>query len=387
MNSVRYRPELGVLVAALTIIAIGMVTVSSSSMAVSDHSYNSVLYHTVAHAGRVFIGLCLAALTYFIGINSLRNISLVLLLFGLTLCYLVFVPGLSVEVNGAARWLDLGGLVFQPYDIFKLGCILYFAHVLDRYQRNDDISGIVVTFIIVCAATLCLLMQPDFGSLTLLLGVILITTFLVFGLTRYYLYFSLLVIGGAIWLILSEPYRLERVLTMLNPWSDRYGSGFQLVQAMVAEGSGGLSGVGLGQSIQKMLYLPEAHTDFTISVMAEETGMAGVMLVILLMVYLYLKLMFISYKLGKLQKLYESHVVFIAATFIFIQFVFNIGVNYGVLPTKGITLPFMAYGGTSIVSHIVMIGMVLSAARSLGNVPVLADTRRPAAHSNILVLR
>lgn len=376
-----------IIVITVTMVALGLVMVSSSSMAFSDHGNNGVFHYTSAHAARVVVGLVLAVVIYTIDIRALGKLSPVILLFGIFLSLLIFVPGLSVDVNGASRWLNIGGFVFQPYDAFKVSYILFLAYMLDRYHQTGDGRSILAPIVVLGITSVLLLMQPDFGSLSLLIGVVMVTAFVVIGLTRYYFLICILLIVTGSWFIVSEPYRLERVAMLMDPWSDRYGAGFQIIQALVAEGSGGITGVGLGQSIQKMLYLPEAHTDFTISVFAEEVGFVGVMLAISLSVYLYVLLMNLSRHLRDSQLLFESYLVFLVSNFIFLQFLFNVSVNYGIAPTKGITLPFMGYGGTSIVSHIVMIGLVLSASRSLLK-PVKNEWQGLNVNrSNILVVR
>jgi len=376
-----------IVIVASSLIALGMVMVSSSSMAFSDHDFNSVFHHTAAHGLRIAIGLLLALLVYVIGILRLKRFSLVLLLLGLILSFMIFIPGLSVDVNGATRWLRLGPVVFQPYDMFKLGYILFYAYVLDMYHKSGDSEGLFISYAVLCVASFVLLMQPDFGSLSLLIGVAMLTIFVVSGVTRYFLYAAILVVLASAWLIISEPYRIERVVMLFDPWSDRYGAGFQLIQALVAEGSGGVSGVGLGKSVQKMLYLPEAHTDFTISVFAEEMGLLGVMLTMLLTIYLYTLLMGLSLRLRNNDQYFECYVIFLVANFIFLQSLFNVGVNYGMFPTKGITLPFMGYGGTSIVSHIAMIGMVLASVRSAdGSVPIRNKFLSPTSRSSIIMV-
>jgi cell division protein FtsW len=349
-----------IFVTSLTMVALGLVMVSSSSMALSDHGYGSINYHTYAHLMRVMLGIVIAYIVSAVGIGVLRRLSPTLMLAGLILSALVFVPGLSVDVNGASRWLRLGPLVFQPYDLFKLGYILFFAYALDRYYKKQDYDGLRMSYAVLAIISLMLLSQPDFGSFSLLLSVMLLVLFLVSGINKHLIYGGLILVTGLVWLIISEPYRMKRIATLLDPWSDRYGSGFQLIQALIAEGSGEIAGIGLGKSIQKMLYLPEAHTDFTISIFAEEVGMVGVLAAMMLSVYLYILLMRLSFKLRNNEYLFEGYVAFLVANFIFIQFLFNVSVNYGLLPTKGITLPFMGYGGTSVVSHIVMIGMVMS---------------------------
>ncbi|TNF92308.1 MAG: cell division protein FtsW, partial [Gammaproteobacteria bacterium] len=216
-----------------------------------------------------------------------------------------------------------------------------------------------------CVASLSLLLQPDFGSFALMSAIALLMIFLISGFTPRLVLIVTVSFALAAYLVISEPYRLERVQMLFDPWRDRYGSGFQLIQALIAEGNGGMFGVGLGASIQKMLYLPEAHTDFTISILAEEAGMLGVLFVIFAGIYLYILLMNFSLMLLKRELRYESYTVFIIANMIFVQLLINIGVNYGVLPTKGVPLPFMGYGGTSVVVHLMLIGVVLSFFRVL----------------------
>ncbi|MCW8964631.1 MAG: putative lipid II flippase FtsW [Gammaproteobacteria bacterium] len=365
-----------IFIVALTMVAMGLVMVSSSSMALSDHGYGSMNYHTYAHLARICLGIFLAYIVSNIGIKTLRRFSPSLMMAGLVLSVLVFVPGLSVDVNGASRWLRLGPVVFQPYDLFKLGYILFFAYALDRFYVKRELDGLQLSAAVLVVISFMLLSQPDFGSFSLLVSTTLLIIVLVSGVTKKLIVAGMALAACLVWLVVSEPYRMKRIATLFDPWSDRYGSGFQLIQAMVAEGSGGIVGIGLGKSIQKMLYLPEAHTDFTISVFAEEVGMVGVLIAILLSMYLFVLLMRLSSRLRHHEYLFESYVVFLVANFIFIQFLFNIGVNYGLLPTKGITLPFMGYGGTSVVSHIIMIGMVMSL-RKMPLKDVSQSFRRP----------
>lgn len=354
-----------ILVVCLTMVAIGVVMVSSSSMAHSDYGYGSMYYHTVAHIVKVLIGIIAALLVYFSGIRLLQRFSPSLMMLGLLLSLLLFLPEFSVDVNGAVRWLKIGPIVFQPYDLFKLGFILFVAHAIERYQHTEENGELKLSIFVLAVSATLLLFQPDFGSFLLLISVMFLLLFLLKGITRQ-LMIGILVMGSAAtWLVASEPYRMKRVAILFDPWSDRYGSGFQLIQALIAEGNGGVWGVGLGQSIQKMLYLPEAHTDFTISVFSEEVGILGVLFVLTLIVYLYVLLTRLTFILRQRDMLFECYLVFLIAHFILIQSLFNVGVNYGLLPTKGITLPFMGYGGTSIISHIIMIGMVMSISRGL----------------------
>ncbi len=354
-----------ILVTGLTMLGIGLVMVSSASMALSDYSYGSMYHHTAAHLAKIVLGIGAAMVVYMFGIRSLQKFSPSLMMAGFFLSLLLFVPSLSVDVNGAVRWLKLGPLVFQPYDLFKLGYILFLAHALERYQKVNESDDLKTSITVLFIACVLLALQPDFGSFSLLVSVMLLMFFLIKGITRELIFIGTFILVAVVWLITSAPYRMRRVEIFFDPWSDRYGSGFQLIQAMVAEGSGSITGVGLGQSVQKMLYLPEAHTDFPVSIFAEETGLLGVFFVLVLITYLCLQLARLSFKLRQHEILFECYLVFLIASFIFIQSLFNIGVNYGLFPTNGITLPLMGYGGTSVVSHIIMIGMVMSISRGL----------------------
>jgi cell division protein FtsW len=346
---------------------IGIVMVASSSSAVSDNHYDAVMHHTVLHTIRVIIGIVLAAAIFLIKPNRLKQLSPVILIIGVTMLLLVFVPSIGITVNGATRWVYMGYFVFQPYEFFKFGFILFSAYFIEKYKNDGNNIYLLSIFFVYCLASASLLMQPDFGSFALMSAMALLMIFLVSGLTPRLALIILVALVVATYLIISEPYRLERVQILLDPWRDRYGSGFQLIQALIAEGNGGLFGVGLGASIQKMLYLPEAHTDFTISILAEEAGMLGVFFVIFAGIYLYILLMNFSLVLMKRDFRYESYTVFIIANMIFVQLLINIGVNYGVLPTKGVPLPFMGYGGTSVVVHLMLIGVVLSFFRTLSD--------------------
>ena len=354
-----------ILIASLTMLGLGLVMVSSASMALSDYSYGSMYYHTATHFMKIILGIGAAIVAYIFGVRWLQKLSPSLMMIGFFFSLLIFVPGLSVDVNGAVRWLKIGPLVFQPYDLFKMGYILFLAHALERYQKAGEASELGISIAVLFIVSVLLILQPDFGSFSLLMSVMLLIFFLLKGINRELLFIVSSLLVAFVWLIISAPYRMKRIETFFNPWSDRYGSGFQLIQAMVAEGSGGISGVGLGQSVQKMLYLPEAHTDFPLSIFAEETGLIGVLFVLALITYLCLQLTRLSFKLRQHEILFECYLVFLIAAFIFIQSFFNIGVNYGLLPTNGITLPLMGYGGTSVVSHIAMIGMVMSIGRDL----------------------
>ena len=353
-----------ILVTSITMLCIGLVMVSSASIALSDYRYDSMYYHTVTHFTKIILGISIAIIIYIFGIRLLQKFSLLLTIIGLFLSFLIFVPNLSVDVNGAVRWLKLGYLIFQPYDLFKLGYILYLSHALERYQKFNETNDLKISIAVLFIISILLIFQPDFGSFSLLVSVILLTFFLVKGITKEFLFFGTSVFIFFIWLIISSPYRMKRIEIFFDPWSDRYGSGFQLIQAMIAEGSGGITGVGLGQSVQKMLYLPEAHTDFPVSIFAEEIGFIGVLFILVLVIYIYIQLTYLSFKLKQYKVLFEYYLVFLISNFILIQSFLNIGVNYGLLPTKGITLPLMGYGGTSIVSHIVMISMIISIVRN-----------------------
>ena len=350
--------------AALLLASIGLVMVYSASIATAEASRytggNSAFF--LARQS-VFLGAALlaAALTFLVPVRFWQKGALWLFLAGLVLLVLVLIPGIGREVNGARRWLNLGVFNLQPSEFMKLAVVLYAADYTVRKQAvmKNFRKGLLPMLGVMLAVSWLLLREPDFGALV----VVAMTTFGILFLGgmsgRHFLaLFGMLGVGFAA-LVLSSPYRMQRIFGFMDPWADAFGKGYQLSHALIAFGRGEWLGVGLGASIEKLHYLPEAHTDFLLAVIAEELGLAGVALVIALFVWIVVR----AFAIGRQAALKERHFAALCAQGIGIwigfQTFINMGVNMGLLPTKGLTLPLMSFGGSGLLANCVALAILL----------------------------
>jgi cell division protein FtsW len=350
--------------AALLLVALGLVMVYSSSIAMAEASryagYNPA-YFLLRHG--VFLALSLAAATavFLVPSRVWQQGAPWLFFAGFVLLVLVLIPGVGREVNGARRWLNLGLATVQPSEIMKLAVVIYAADytvrkhaVLKNFRR-----GLLPMLCVMLTVAWLLLREPDFGAFV----VVAVTAFGILFLggmsgRHFSALLGMLAAGFAV-LVLSSPYRMQRIFGFMDPWSDAYGKGYQLSHALIAFGRGEWLGVGLGASIEKLHYLPEAHTDFLLAVIAEELGLAGVVLVIALFVWIVLR----AFAIGRQAAMRERHFHALVAQGIGIwigfQTLINMGVNMGLLPTKGLTLPLMSFGGSGLIVNCVAIAVLI----------------------------
>lgn len=343
------------------LIALGVLMVASSSLHIARHDFHNPWHFFLHHICFLGVGIFLAALVCFIPMERWRSSAIGLFLFGLFLLVLVLIPGLGRNVNGSIRWLNLGPLGFQVSEVMKLFFIIYIGDFLVRWQPSlaTEFKSFL-KFLIVFSLVGCLLLaEPDFGSLVVILVASGSMLFLAGSRLRYFvggLGGALLVLAG---LIYFEPYRMKRLIAFLHPWHHQFSSGYQLTQSLIAFGQGGIWGRGLGHGLQKLFYLPEAHTDFLFAVLAEELGLVGALAVVILFMCLIMRLFAIARMAFQKKAHYHGLVVYGIATWFAVQAMINIGVNTGVLPTKGLTLPLMSYGGSSIVISCIALAIVL----------------------------
>src|SRR5580700_8529264 len=348
------------LVLTLALLLLGLTMVTSASITIAGRDGEPFAFLT-RQLLLVLIGAAAAGLTFAIPTEKLERFALPLLLIALALLVIVLIPGLGHSVNGSRRWLRIAGLNFQVSEAARALALIYLASYAVRYEEDlrSGLSGVARPLGLLAAIALLLLLEPDFGA-----GCVLFLTgfgvlFLAGAQWRWILA-TLLCAGSAMWLLVRfSPYRLQRLLTFMDPWADPYHSGFQLTQSLIAIGRGGLFGVGLGASVQKLFYLPEAHTDFLFAVLAEELGLIGVVTTLAL----FLALVWRSFQIARLAA--DNGLKFpayLAAGFglwLGIQAFINIGVNMGVLPTKGLTLPLMSYGRSSLIVTLTWVGLLL----------------------------
>lgn len=349
---------------ALTLLALGLVMVASTSLSVAARSFDDPWHYVQRQAVFVAMGLGLAWLAVQVPLARWRQLSVPLMLGSLLLLALVLMPGLGRTVKGSTRWIDFGVFGFQVAEAAKFAVIVYVADYLVR--RHGEVRtewlGFLRPMAVVGVASGLLLLQPDFGAAVVLLAVALAMLFLGgVPLTRFFACGG--VAGGALTaLAVTSPYRLERITAFLDPWADPFDSGFQLTQSLMAIGSGGWTGVGLGASVQKLFYLPEAHTDFLFAIFAEETGLLGVLIVLGLYALLIGRSLQLVTRAAAANAPFAAHIAGGIGIWLTLQTVINIGVNMGLLPTKGLTLPLMSYGGSSTLMTCVAIALLVRVA-------------------------
>ena len=355
----RYDPWLLLIVIAIA--AFGVVMVASSSIAIGEDLEVGPFYFLVRHLMflALGIGLCIAVMRTELKTLERWPQALLLACFGLLL--LVFVPGLGRSVNGAHRWISLGVSNFQVVEAVKVIYIVWLASYLVRFRDEVNATWPAMLKPLGVAVLLVglLLLQPDFGSATMLLAVT--AGMLVLGGVHLPKMAAPVVIGLPVFAFVAilEPYRMRRITSFLDPWADQLGAGYQLSNALMAVGRGELFGVGLGGSIQKLSYLPEAHTDFIFAVIAEELGFVGVCLVVGLFAALVGRALWIGLKCVEMRRHFAGYCAFGVALMIGLQSMVSIGVNLGLLPTKGLTLPLVSSGGSSVMMTCVAIGLLL----------------------------
>ncbi|WP_419603281.1 putative lipid II flippase FtsW [Thiolapillus sp.] len=347
------------LLAVLALVGLGVVMVSSASLhlAGSGNPFHYLSKHLIA----LSLGTAAALITLQIPSNWWEKGSTWLYFLGLLLLVIVLIPGLGKTVNGATRWVAIGPFNLQTSEFMKLFMIFFMAGYLVRRQVEvaHTVWGVIKPLLLLSLAVVLLMAQPDFGTTVVLLATALGLLFLGGApLWQFGLLLLLAVLGGVV-LVITSPYRLERVTSFLNPWADPLDSGYQLSQALIAFGRGEWTGVGLGNGIQKQFYLPEAHTDFIMAVIGEEFGLVGTLTVIALFSIVVWRAFSIGAAAEAMQRRFAAYVAYGIGLWLGLQAFINVGVNVGMLPTKGLTLPFVSYGSNSMIIGCVAIAVLL----------------------------
>jgi cell division protein FtsW len=350
-----------ILLLYLVLICLGLVMVTSASIGIADQNTGDPFFYAKRQFLRILLSLALLWLACRIPLQFWRRTGMALMLGSIILLAIVLIPGVGHTVNGATRWLNFGLFTFQISEIAKLFLIIYLSGYLLR--RGDEMQtntmGFIKPMLILAVASGLLLMEPDFGAAAVLLMTGLGLIFLGgvrFGQFLLFVTGTLCIMGL---LAVSSPYRMARITSFLDPWADPFNSGFQLTQSLIAIGSGGWFGAGLGGSVQKLFYLPEAHTDFLFAIYAEEFGFVGQVFLIALFALFALRCFAIAKLALQREQAFGAYLAYGVGLLITLQAVINIGVNMGALPTKGLTLPFVSYGGNSILSMSFAVGLVL----------------------------
>lgn len=353
----------GLIWSAIFLLSLGLIMVYSASISIAETSRGDgyAAYFLVRQGIYLVVGLFIGLIAFQIPMRLWQKYSLYPFLIGMTLLVLVLIPGIGNEVNGSRRWLSLFVVNLQPSEFMKLFIVMYVANYtikraayLDHFRR-----GILPIFIVMVMLGFLLIREPDLGAFVVITVIVMAILFLggmnlkLFGGIIGLLFVAVLAL---IWL---EPYRMQRIIATLKPFDDEFGKGYQLSHALMAFGRGGWEGVGLGGSVEKLYYLPEAHTDFLLAVIAEELGFIGVMVVVILFTWLVIRAFVIGRQAATRERFFPALVAQGIGVWIGIQAFINMGVNMGILPTKGLTLPLMSFGGSSIVANCIALAILL----------------------------
>jgi cell division protein FtsW len=347
----------------MVLVAIGIVMIYSASAIYANDRMQDSLYFIKRHLIYLLAGIFMMLVAMAVDIQTLKKYAKPLMAFSALLLVLVLIPHIGKETSGARRWFKIGPLNFQPSEFAKIAIMIYLADLLSRKEKTirSFLHGYLPPVLVLGLVLGLVLLEPDLGTAIAISTVGMIMLF-VSGVRPLYIFASILASIPALYMLLFRvPYRRKRMIIFLNPWSDKRGAGFQIIQSFIALGSGGLLGVGLGQSKQKLFYLPASHTDFIFSIIGEELGFLGaasVVVLFILFVWEGMKITFRAY--GQFEKLLSMALVCLIA----LEAVINIGVTAGALPTKGLPLPFISYGGTSLIFHLTAVGLLLNIAKS-----------------------
>jgi cell division protein FtsW len=360
-----------------TLLLGGLVVLASASISISDNLVGEPFYYVERQLLAAAIGGGCGVACLFIPMQVWRSVGPLVLLAGLGLLLVVLVPGVGYEVNGSRRWVRFGILNLQVSEPARLCFIIYLAGYLVRRNKDlrENFGGFLKPMLLMSLACVALLAEPDFGAAIVLLTTALTMLFVAGARIRDFLIFFAAASIAMVLLAITSPYRMKRLTGFLDPWADPFDSGFQLTQSLIAIGRGEWVGVGLGNGVQKLFYLPEAHTDFVFAVFAEEFGLAGSFILIGLFVALLWRVFRLAMHASKTDRCFEAYMAIGIGTWLGLQAFINVGVNMGILPTKGLTLPLISYGRSSLIVTMIAIGMLLRIHHELA-VDAAAPNRR-----------
>jgi cell division protein FtsW len=361
---VHYEYDPSLIWNALLLLALGLVMVYSASIASAEGSRQAGFkstYYLIRHGVYLAIGIAAAIAAFQLPLRLWQQLAPYLFLGGVLLLLLVLIPGIGRDVNGSRRWIGLGIMNLQPSELVKFFAVLYAADYTVRKAAFMDSfkKGFLPMLGVMLLTGGLLLREPDFGAFVVIMAIAMGILFL--GGMNWRLFAGLIVMStiGFVLLVLTSPYRMQRVLGFMDPWADPFGKGYQLSHALIAFGRGEWFGVGLGASVEKLMYLPEAHTDFLLAVIAEELGFVGVCAVLMILIFIVYRAFRIGQQSASLERYFSALVAQGIGLWIAVQAATNIGVNMGVLPTKGLTLPLLSFGGSGIVTNCIALGVLI----------------------------
>jgi len=362
---VRIKTELQIdpvlLAIVLALLMGGFVILASASISISDNATSNPFFYVQRQLLAAAIGAAAGFVCLFIPMQVWRSLGPLVLFVGFALLVIVLIPGVGYEVNGSRRWVRFGIMNLQVSEPARLCFLMYLAGYLVRRNKElrEGFMGFLRPMVVLSLACILLLAEPDFGAAVVLLATAMVMLFVAGARIRDFLIFLLAAVAALAALALLSPYRMQRITGFLDPWADPFNSGFQLTQSLIAIGRGEWFGVGLGDSVQKLFYLPEAHTDFVFAVYAEEFGLLGSLVLIALFLALLWRVFKLAMRAADAERFFEAYIAIGLGTWLGVQAFINIGVNMGLLPTKGLTLPLISYGRSSLIITMICISLML----------------------------
>lgn len=348
---------------AVALSVLGWLMVTSASMDWAQRRFDNAFYISFRHGAYLLLAGATAWVVAHLPLNFWKKLSGFIILGALASLVVVLIPGIGREINGSTRWLSLGIMNLQPSEFAKLATVIYMAGYLDR--RREEVqskwSGFIKPLLILSMLAVLLLLEPDFGAVVVMMATALALLFLGGVKAGQFVLTMVTVLAACVAILVSQPYRMQRLAAYMDPWSadNVYNGGYQLTQSLIAFGRGEWFGVGLGNSIQKLFYLPEAHTDFVFAIWAEETGILGALVLVALFALVFIRAMKLGKRAIDQQYYFAAFIAYGMAMLIGFQAFINLGVNMGLLPTKGLTLPFVSYGGSSLLACAIAMAMIL----------------------------
>lgn len=345
----------------LTLLLGGFVILASASITISDKISGDPFFYVERQLLAAVIGAAAGMFCLFVPMRVWQSIGPLLLLVGLALLFVVLIPGVGYEVNGSTRWVRFGVMNLQVSEPARLCLLIYLAGYVVRQQKalREQFVGFLRPMLVLSLGCALLLAEPDFGAAIVLTATALVMLFVAGARIRDFLLFFSATLVAMVVLALTSPYRMKRLTGFLDPWADPFDSGFQLTQSLIAIGRGEWFGVGLGDGVQKLFYLPEAHTDFVFAVFAEEFGLLGSLVLIALFLALLWRIFGLAKRAADAERFFEAYLAMGLGTWLGLQAFINVGVNMGLLPTKGLTLPLISYGRSSLIVTMAAIGLLL----------------------------
>ncbi|WP_082353793.1 putative lipid II flippase FtsW [Marinagarivorans algicola] len=349
------------LTVVLALMSFGLVMILSASIDLAAHSYKDPWFFFKRHALYLCVALVGAIMIFSLPSQAWNRLGIVFLIIGIALLVAVLIPGVGKMVNGSRRWLGVGPFSLQASEAAKFCFIVFFASFLSRrtFEFKNGWSAFFKLLVILGAFVILLLLEPDFGSSVVLCITAGAMMFIAGVPVLRFVFLALLAVVGLAFMAVASPYRWQRLVTFLDPWADQFSSGYQLVQSLIAFGRGEWFGLGLGNSLQKLFFLPEAHTDFIFSIVAEEFGLIGALVLVACFVILVWRILLLAFKAYKQEAFFASYCAMGVAMLFSAQAFINMGVASGLLPTKGLTLPFVSSGGSSLLVCTALIALVL----------------------------